>query len=244
MSYVLTNTTLELLKNFANINPQAVFKAGSAQRTANVSRNFIADIELSEPLPVDCNIYELNRLLGIIDSCKGEELPTIAFGPKALVVEHEHGAVTIPYAHEAVVTPPPTQKFHLAKTVASFDLSQVMWNKIKKTASALQTTSIQIIVTKAGTLTLKLINDKNKGDGSSGEATYNMPNTKVMEPIDNTWGIIFDSLELLPGDYAVELGEISTPANTKSIFGMFFHLNDPNKKVSYLTSGVLVSKAR
>ena len=72
--YTLTDSTLEILKNFANINTQATFKAGTFQRACNQSRNFIADVELSDPLPVECSLYELNRLLGIIDTCKGTSL--------------------------------------------------------------------------------------------------------------------------------------------------------------------------
>ena len=106
-SYQLNDTTVEILKNFASINTQVVFQTGSAQRACNETRNFIADVELPEPLPQSCALSELNRLLGIIDVCKTDKLPSITFGKSSLVVTHDHGSVNIPYAHSDVVSKPP-----------------------------------------------------------------------------------------------------------------------------------------
>lgn len=239
-AYVLNETTVEILKNFANINTQVVFKPGHAQRACNDTRNFIADVELPEPLPQECALYELNRLLGIIDTCKTDKLPTIAFGDTSLTVEHDHGSVTIPYAHKDVVAAPPSVQFHMKKSVASFDLPHALWQRIKRTAAVLQTTSLHIIVTNAGELVLKLVNDRDKGGDAAGSASYNMPNTVVSDPTNNTWAVKFDALELLPGDYSVEVGEIGNTTSPTTLFGMFFKLNDPVKKVLYLTSGHVV----
>lgn len=240
MAYVLNDGTVEILKNFANINNQVVLKAGNAQRACNETRNFIADVELSDPLPQECALYELTRLLGVIDTCKSDTLPTIDFGKSALVVEHAHGSVTIPYAHADVVATPPATQFHMKKLVASFDLPLTLWSRIKRTAAVLQTTSLHIIVNKQGELVLRLINEKDKGGDASGSASFNMPKTVVKESDENVWAVKFDALELLPGDYTVEVGEISNTANANSLFGMFFRLNDPAKKVTYLTSGHVV----
>lgn len=239
-SYTLNDTTVEILKNFASINQQVVFKEGRAQRACNDTRNFIADVELPEALPHGCALYELNRLLGIIDVCKTDKLPSIAFGASSLVVEHAHGSVTIPYAHADVVAAPPAVQFHMTKPVASFDLPHELWVRIKKTAAVLQTTSLHIIVSKDKELVLKLVNEKDKGGDAMGSASYRMPNTVVHEATENTWAVKFDALELLQGNYKVEVGEIGNNSNSNTLFGMFFRLDDPTKKVTYLTSGHVV----
>lgn len=237
--YTLTDATIEILKNFANINSQVLFKAGNAQRTCNPSRNFIADVELPQALPVECALFELNRLLGIIDTCKGTSLPSIAFGEHSLVVEHDHGAVTIPYAHKDVIMTPPQQQFHLANPIASFDMPLSLWTKMKRTASVLETTVMHIILNEQGELQVKLVNDKDTGD-TAGSASYNMPNTKVQSAIKNTWAVKFDALTLIPGDYEIAIGEVGTSSSSTTLFGMFITLKDPNKKVTYLTSGHVV----
>lgn len=239
-SYVLNDTTLEILKNFSNINPQVVFKEGRAQRACNDTRNFIADVELPDALPKDCALFELSRLLGIIDVCRTDKLPTIAFGDSSLVVEHVHGRVTIPYAHKDVVAAPPSVQFHMTKPIGSFDLPYELWSRIKKTAGVLQTTALHIIVDKKGELVLKLVNEKDKGGDAMGSASYRMPNTVVREATENIWSVKFDALHLLQGNYKVEVGEVSNSANSNTLFGMFFRLDDLTKKVTYLTSGHVV----
>lgn len=239
-NFVLDSTTLDILKNFANINSQAVFKKGCEQRACNASRNFVADVELSQPLPVDCAIYELNRVLGVIDTCKDTGLPNLEFGDAALTVKHAHGEVTIPYAHTDVVAAPPGNKFHMATPIASFDLPLALWTKIKRLASTLEITSLHVIVDKKGNLKLKLVNDKDKGGDSTGSAMFDMPNTQVQHAEPNVWSVKFESLELIPGDYKVEVGEVGSSAGSNTLFGVFFTLIDPVKKVTYLTSGHVV----
>lgn len=238
--YTLTETTLEIFKNFSNINSEVTFKSGNFQRTCNQTRNFIADVELADALPVECSLYELNRLLGIIDTCKGASLPSILFGEKSLTVIHEHGEVNIPYAHSDVVTKLPDQKFHMEKEIATFQLPLSLWSKMKRTASILDATSLYIIVNDEGKLQVKLVNEKDTSGNSSGIATYDMPSSVVNDTTPNTWAVKFDVLAFLPGDYTVSVGEIGTTTGNRTVFGMFFTLNDPLRKVTYLTSGHVV----
>ncbi len=236
-----SDATIDILKNFANINPQVILKEGTAQRVCNESRNFVADVEFAESIPVDCAFYDINRILGIIDNCKGSTLPTFTFGENNLVLKHDDGTVTLPYAHPGVVEAPPANKYHMAKLSASFDLPAALWNKIKRTASVLQTTSLQFTI-EDDKLSVKLINERAAGGDTVGWGTFNMPNTIVAPGAPNkSWLIKFDALEFLPGDYFVELGDIASSVNaTTSTFGVFFKLNDPAKKVTYITAGHVV----
>lgn len=240
MSYQLTTETVEILKNFARINPQMVFKEGTLQRAVNTDRNFIADVELSSPIPKECAILELNRLLGIIDSCKGDKLPTISFDDMALTVEHEHGEVTIRYAHPDVIVKPVSSQFHMANEIASFDLPAALWTKINRVSSVLQTPMMQVII-KGEQLSLKLMKEKDKGGDNADTAMYHMPNATVVKgTTDNQWMVNFDALALIPGDYHVTVGDIGTSSGSKRVFGLFFTLNHPTVKITYITTGSLV----
>jgi hypothetical protein len=167
-------------------------------------------------------------------------LPVLHFGDSTLTVKHDHGEVTIPYAHADVVAKPPMHQFHMVTPIASFDLPLSLWTKIKRLASTLQISNLHLIVDKTGTLKLNLVNDKDKGGDASGSATFTMPNTSVFNAEPNIWAVKFDALELLPGDYTVEIGEVGSSASSNALFGVFFKLNDPTKKVTYLTSGHVV----
>lgn len=238
--YKLTESTVEILKNFSNINNQATFKVGNFQRACNYSRNFIADVELTDPLPVECSLFELSRLLGIIDTCKGASLPSIVFNDTSLVVQHDHGSVTMPYAHSDVIAKLPDQTYQMHKLVTTFDLPSNLWAKMKRTASILEANSLYIIINDDGELEVKLVNEDEKGGNATGVASYRMPNAIVHNPTPNTWAVKFDVLQLIPGDYSISAGEINTAGVSRTLFGMMLTLNDPQKKVTYLTSGHVV----
>ncbi len=243
MKYQLDDVTVDLLKNFASINPQVMFRAGTLQRACNGMRNFIADVEFPQPFPTECAVYELNQLLGILDTCRTDSgWPVLEFGTNSMVVVHDHGRVTLPYAHPGVVASPPTQTYHMAKPIASFTLTNTLWTKIKRTAAVLKATEIHVSVSPTGEFSFSLVNEKDRSN-TAGSASYTLPGTTVHETVSNTWCIKFDALNLLPGDYTVEAGEVGTSAHNKTLFGMFFKLNDATKSVTYLTSGT-VAKSR
>lgn len=241
-TYQLTPETVEFLKNFARINNQAIFSAGQLQRACNPTRNFIADIAFPVAFPRDFALYELTKLLGVIDLTKGS-LPSITFQETSLIVTHDHASVTLPYAAENVIAKPPTAQFHAAKTIATFDLPVATWNLMEKTASVLGTTTLQFITTDTGTLTLRLVTEKGAADmasTSTGSAEIIPENVVVHEPTNAVWAVKFQALELLAGDYTVEAAEVNHPNGGAAIFGVFFRLKDATKQVTYLTSGHVV----
>ena len=237
-SFTLTQSTLDILNNFAEIHEQVTLRPGLEQRTCNGIRSFIADVTLDAEIPQQCAIYDLNRILGVIKTVKN--LPTLEFSEQALTVVHDYGRVTIPYAHPELVTKVPQHKFFVQDQFASFDLPATLWNTIKNQARVLDCNSLQIIINEHGDFTLRLVNDKDKAADAFASAVFNAPNTTVAANEPNTWAVNFDVLKFLPGNYKVEVGNLASKASGGTLFGAIFTLDDPNKKVTYLTSGTVV----
>ena len=59
----LSRHTLNMLKNFSDINMSIEIKKGNILRTVSVQKNILAQAELEEDFPQDFAIYELNRFL-------------------------------------------------------------------------------------------------------------------------------------------------------------------------------------
>ena len=59
----LSETTVNLLKNFSSINQSILFKAGSRLRTISVMKNILVEANITEELPKDFGIYDLNQFL-------------------------------------------------------------------------------------------------------------------------------------------------------------------------------------
>ena len=59
----LSDSTLSLLKNFSNINQSLLFKEGNSLRTISVMKNILAEATITEEIPKDFGIYDLNQFL-------------------------------------------------------------------------------------------------------------------------------------------------------------------------------------
>lgn len=243
-TYQLTGYTVDVLKNFCEINPQVILREGASQRNVNVIRNFIADIELDSPLPADCPIGDLGKILSIIDSCKGTTFPSLEFTDRSLKVVHEHGKVTIPSYNPSLIKPVSPNQFHMADTIATFDLTTSLWKTMQRQAGVLECDTLRIILTDNGELTLRLLNDKDPAaDSGLGSADFVVPNLQVAADAEpNVWSVRFNTLRLLQGNYKVEVGNIGTNAAAGTIFGAFFTLDDKDRAVKYLTSGAVVKQ--
>ena len=59
----LSDNTINLLKNFKEINQSILFKKGNKLRTISVMKNILAEATVSEDFPKDFGIYDLNQYL-------------------------------------------------------------------------------------------------------------------------------------------------------------------------------------
>ena len=61
----LSNDTLNVLKNFATINPNLVFKPGQKLKTISESKTILASAEIVEDFPTEFGVYDLNEFLSV-----------------------------------------------------------------------------------------------------------------------------------------------------------------------------------
>ena len=70
----LSDKTLSVLKNFSTINQSILFKQGSKLRTISVMKNILAEATITEELPKDFGIYDLNQFLNGLGLHQSPEL--------------------------------------------------------------------------------------------------------------------------------------------------------------------------
>ena len=61
----LSEQTVSLLKNFASINQNLLFKTGNKLQTISAQKNILVHAEVPESFPSDFAIYDLNKMLGV-----------------------------------------------------------------------------------------------------------------------------------------------------------------------------------
>ena len=70
----LSESTINVLKNFATINSGMQFKQGSTVRTISKQQNVLGKATVSETFDSDFVIYDLNRFLSLVGSLDNPEI--------------------------------------------------------------------------------------------------------------------------------------------------------------------------
>lgn len=96
--------TLSLLKNFASINTNIIFKPGDSVATISNAKNIFAKAKIKEEIPNEFAIYDLNSLLAMLTLMENQD---VAFGDKSLIVSSDKGKFEYFYSNPEIVTGAP-----------------------------------------------------------------------------------------------------------------------------------------
>lgn len=192
----LSKETLALVKNFAGINGSLMLKQGNKLTTISEGKNIMADVTISETLPMDFGIYDINEFLNVVSLFSTTQLE---FNEKYVLVS-DGGNSRIKYfaAGEGVVKEAPaTIKFPTPDVTFTIDAAQLAM--IQRTSSALKASDLSIVG--ADGVLKVLVSDK-KNDTSN---AYEV----VIGKTDETFkaNIKVENLKMLPNDYEVSISK-------------------------------------
>ncbi len=191
----LSETTLNLLKNFSSINQSILFKSGTKLRTISVMKNILVEATVSEDFPRDFGIYDLNQFL---QGMSLHSSPELDFAEDEFVTIRE-GKMRSKYffADPSVIVSPPEKEINLPSEDVSFDLTSQQLEKLKKAASVYQLPDISAIG-EAGVVKLVARDKKN---GTSNDFSI------VVGETDQEFVCNFkeENLKIIPGNYAVTI---------------------------------------
>lgn len=170
MTLSLTKNTIDILKNFAQINQGITVKEGNQLRTMSVAKNIMAEAEIDEHFPQSFSIYDLNEFLAA--ACLFKE-PVLDFGEKSVTISEKSGRnkATYFYCDETVVISPPDKKLVIPTPDVTFQLSTEQLTSILKACSILQVPDIRVV-------------------GSDG--TLEMVACDISNPTTNSYSIMLD----------------------------------------------------
>ena len=193
----LSDNTLSLLKNFSTINQSILFKQGSKLRTISVMKNILAEATVSEELPKDFGIYDLNQFLNGLGL---HQSPELDFENDGHVVIKE-GKMRSKYffADPQVIITPPDKEITLPTEDVRFELSTQQLDKLLKAAGIYQLPDLAVIG-EAGVVKL-LVRDK-KNDTSNTFAVTVGETDKVF-----TFNFKIENIKILPGTYEVVVSQ-------------------------------------
>ena len=193
----ISNQTIEVLKNFAIINPSIAFEPGNVLQTVATNKTIMALAKIKDTIPSSGAIYDLSRFLGVISLF---ENPDYEFTESQVSIQENSKAVNYTFADpDMIVTPPTNKTLTIDRPDVDIDLPSRMISAVMKAAAVLQLKEVAITCDGAQVYLEAL--DPTKSD------TYK--ETVQDWTAESTFKFIFktESFKMLPGDYNVKLNQ-------------------------------------
>ena len=210
----LSEKTINLLKNFSDINQSILFKKGNKLRTISVMKNILAEADIPEDFPKDFGIYDLNQFL------RGVFLhnqPELDFANEGHVVIRE-GKTRSKYffADPSVIVTPPEKELSLPTIDVEFDISTEQLDKVRKAVLAFQLPDLSV-VGEAGVV--KLVVHDTKNDTSNDFQV-------IVGETDNEFCFNFkvENIKILPGSYQVAISSKLLSRFTNNDYDLTYYI--------------------
>ena len=193
----LSKSTLDILKNFKEINQSILFKQGNSLKTISVMKNILAEATIEEELPRDFGIYDLSQFLNGIDLHQSAELDFS--NDNHVVIKEGRMRSKYFFADPNVIITPPEKPITLPSEDAVFDLSTDQLDKLLKAAGIYQLPDLAVI---GGDGVVKVLVRDKKNDTSNDFAI-------TVGETDATFSFNFkvENMKILPGTYNVVVSQ-------------------------------------
>ena len=193
----LSDKTVNLLKNFSNINQSILFKEGSKLRTISVMKNILAEAEVNEKFPKDFGIYDLNQFLNGMGL---HQNPDLDFENEGHVVIKE-GRMRSKYffADPSVIVTPPDKNLDLPSEDVSFELNTQQLDRLLKAAGIYQLPDLSVIG-KAGVVKI-LVRDKKNDTSNDFAITVGETDKEFV------FNFKVENIKIIPGTYEVVVSQ-------------------------------------
>ena len=194
----LSKHTLNMLKNFSDINMSIEIKEGNILRTVSVQKNILAQAELEDSFPQDFAIYELNRFLGAVSLFDD---PEFQFNGKSANIGTTKHSVDYVYCDPSMIVTPPENNITFPEPEVKFTLSQDALSQVMKASNVLGTPEIAI---EGGPHPNDVIRLKALDVNNDSTDTFKVV---LDEKSGNTFRFVFktENMKMIPGNYDVEI---------------------------------------
>jgi hypothetical protein len=194
----LDKRTLQVLKNFASINPSILFRAGNVIKTITPTKTILTKATLEQEFPSSFAIYDLNKFLSVLSLFDDPELE---IGEKSVVIRSGRKKVNYVFADpNTIVAPKDDKDIRFPEADVSFELTVDALADISKALGVLRQPEIAI-VGDGSTISIQTTNSK--------DPTSDVYSVEVGET-DKNFTFIFkaENLRLLPDAYQVDIASV------------------------------------
>lgn len=190
----IETNTLNILKNFAKINPSILIQEGNTLKTMSASKTIMAKAVVSTEFNKRFAIYNLDRFISTVSMFNN---PNFIFKDSYVKIEDENMESNLVYADESIITKLPEKEPKIAVVDANFKMNSEHLKLIEKAAGVLQLPEI-IVAGDGKNIYLQVADSKHsQGDNFS----VNLGET------DKSFKAVFkfENIKVIPGEYEVNI---------------------------------------
>jgi len=189
----LSESTVNLLKNFSSINQSILFKEGTKLRTISVMKNILVEANVAEEFDKDFGIYDLNQFLNGLSLHASPELDFT--NDEYVVIKEGRMRSKYFFADPSVIVAPPDKEITLPSEDMSFELSSQQLEKLKKASSIYQLPDVSVIGENG---VIKLV-ARDKKNNTSNDFSIIVGETED----EFVFNFKEENLKIVPGNYDV-----------------------------------------
>ena len=209
----LSKSTLDILKNFSNINQSICFKEGTELSTLSIQKNILSRAIVEEKFPKNFAIYDLGEFLNGLTLF---EDPEFNFDNDSyVIIKDKRNTSRYFFADPSTIVQPPENRVELPSKDITFS---VAWSDVSNIIKAAGIYQIEDLAVVGDGETIKLVVRDKKNDTSITYAV-NVGTTDAQF----FFNFKVENLKLLPGDYQVTISK-----QNASLF------RDVNRDLEYL----------
>ena len=197
----LSDQTLEVLKNFSDINTNILVKPGSELSTISTMKNILAKATITESFDKQFAVYDLSELLGIVSAI---EKPDVDISNEKFMTIGSTGSKSKAkyyYSEKSVVTSP-QKDVVMPDADVNFQLKDEILSKLLKMAAIMKLPDLSLVGKKGQDVILKVHDKKN-----SANSYEEFVGTEASA--DFTFNFKIENLKIIPGDYDVAVSSKS-----------------------------------
>lgn len=153
----ISTNTINVLKNFAKINPSIVIPNGNIVKTISPSKTIMAKAVVDTDFPQTFAIYSLDRFISTMSLFSD---PDMTFNESFVGINDGNKATHYTYADPSTISKAPEKELNLPSVDATFTLENESLRDVEKAAGVLGLPEIAV-VGESGKIYLRAIDSKN-----------------------------------------------------------------------------------
>lgn len=195
----LNESTINILKNFASIQPNIVIEEGNVLKTMAEARNVLAYATLDQEFPQKFGIYDLGEFLGVMNLV---DSPVLRFKESFVEISNSSGTTKVKYFYsDPQMLTTPSKELVMPEAEVKFKLEAAVLDRIRRASATLGHDKLTVEPSE-GSIRLTVVDT---ADATSNSMSVEVPGSYESDQFQFVIGI--PNIKVISDSYDVEVSK-------------------------------------